>query len=132
MTIRNHSAAVLITAAVGISAWPSIANAADCKAGHFDFVAGGRADVEGTTRRGEACTIRYGQYSDIVGYDVVRRPSHGTLGSAGQQGNRYDTAYLPEPNFTGLDEFSVKINYVQRNTGRASSTVVHMRITVQP
>jgi hypothetical protein len=105
--------------------------AADCHTGDFRFV-GDRTDVEGSTRHDEICELKYGKKSDITNYSVVQKPSHGTIGSAGNQSNRYMTAYRPNPGYVGDDNFSVKINYIPRATGISHSTVVHVHMTVSP
>ncbi len=74
----------------------------------------------------------YGMKSEITGYQVIRRPAHGVLGSAGHNGVRFLTAYDPAPGYVGADEFEVGISYSVRKTGIARSTVVHVDMTIAP
>jgi hypothetical protein len=92
----------------------------------------GRTHWSGSTRVNEVCTLHYGTRSDIVGYRVIRAPSHGTLGKAGLQGDRFLTAYKPHAGYVGPDSFAVQITYIPRATGVRSSTLLFMDMTVLP
>jgi hypothetical protein len=106
--------------------------AVGCHSGHFDFVRGGRTELEGQTSRNTVCVLNYGERSDITSYSVVQKPAHGTLGSAGRENGRFLTAYQPNPDYAGGDEFAVRIDFVPRNQRQSFSTIVHMRVRVGP
>ena len=67
------------------------------RSGDFSFVRSGRTELEGQTSRNTVCELNYGTRTDVTGYTVVPKPSHGTLGSAGQENGRFLTAYRPNP-----------------------------------
>jgi hypothetical protein len=108
----------------------SQAYAAAC-AGTFRFV-GPQTELEGKTKKNVPCTIAYGLRSDINGYQVVAKPAHGTVGSAGYQGSRLLTAYKPEADYSGTDDFTLSIDYTPRRTGVAKTTELHVHMTVAP
>ena len=88
--------------------------------------------VEGSTGEDMPCTINYGIYSDILAYNVVQRPRHGMLGTAGSEGSRVLTAYKPNSGYRGADEFAVRIRFAKKSTGFVGTTVVHVHMTVGP
>ena len=92
----------------------------------------GRTHWSGSTRVNEVCTLHYGTRSDILGYRVIRPPSHGTLGKAGHEAGRFLTAYKPHPGYVGSDNFAVEITYIARGTKLQSSTLLYMSMTVLP
>jgi hypothetical protein len=86
--------------------------------------------VRGSTRKEEICTVSYGRLSDITGYRVIQKPSHGTIGSAGREGEHFLTAYKPSSGYVGSDDFAASINYTIRSTGVSRSTIVRVYINV--
>ncbi len=66
------------------------------------------------------------------GYQVVAKPAHGTVGSAGYRGSRLLTAYKPEAGYSGPDDFTLSIDYTPRKSGVAKSTELHVHMTVAP
>ena len=128
MIVRKRCSAIMSICLTALGS--SGAMAAGC-VGDLRF-AEGRTDWSGSTRVNEVCTLHYGTRSDIVGYRVIRAPSHGTLGKAGHQAGRFLTAYKPHPGYVGSDNFAVEITYIVRATRVQSSTLLYMNMSVLP
>jgi hypothetical protein len=126
----RHVVSAFAIGLAGLHLSPSPASAAACS-GNFVFV-GPQTDLAGRTRKNTPCTFVYGKRSDINGYQVMQKPAHGTIGSAGYRGTALLTAYKPDTGYTGDDDFTLGIDYVVRRTGAARSTVVHVHMTVDP
>lgn len=76
---------------------------------------------------GTACTarLRAGRVF-LYGLSIVQRARHGVAGS----GSRYQYGYKPAADFTGRDQFVMRIDYDFR--GARGSTIVRVDVDVVP
>ena len=65
-------------------------------------------------------------------FSVIERPRNGVLGTAGNRGGLYLTAYKPNNGYVGSDEFTIAVGYSPRATHIEKSTTVHVQMTVRP
>ena len=93
---------------------------------------GPRTELQGSTRKDQACGIYYGKRSDITSFRVIERPRSGTLGTAGHREGQYLTAYKPNSGYVGPDEFTVEVGYSPRAMHVEKSTIVHVQMVVSP
>jgi hypothetical protein len=122
---------IIAVATVPIAFSLTSANATTSCAGVFRFV-GPRTELQGRTKKDQPCGIYYGKRSDITSFRLIERPRNGVLGTAGNRGGLYLTAYKPNSGYVGPDEFTVEVGYSPRATHVEKSTIVHVQMTVSP
>jgi hypothetical protein len=118
----------LLAAAALLACLPATSAEARCKRAGYRF---GPAVAETSTtwrvKAGTACTatLRPGRVF-LHGLSIVQGARHGVAGS----GSRYQYAYKPAPDFTGRDQFILRIDHDFR--GARGSTTVRVNVDVVP
>jgi hypothetical protein len=126
---------------VGIVALAGLASSAGAQnpfycSGRWNL-APGTMDQAGLTKRDQICQLVFRPRDKrIVGYRVVKRPAHGVIGSAGQDGDGgLYTAYKPAASYVGSDVFEVEIRYVPlgaaAGAGQEVTTRLRMNMVVE-
>jgi hypothetical protein len=89
-----------------------ILSASACTGGSFSWRVNGTTQVQGSTRVGKPCQIRFGRVvGEISLLQTVVKPSHGVLGISAKEGSHRYIAYSPSPGFVGRDRFEI---YIER------------------